>query len=55
MKEKHTRINEKFFRTVYKDRTGLNKPEEKHNKEISPNKINLNKYLNQKQTISEKF
>jgi hypothetical protein len=55
MKEKLSRIDEKCFRTVYRDRTELDKLEEKLNKEISPDKINLIKYLNQKQTISEKF
>jgi hypothetical protein len=53
VKEKNSRIDHSNFRTVYQEKNYLQKLEAKLDKEITPDKINLIKYLNQKENLSE--
>jgi hypothetical protein len=53
MRDKLSRVDEKCFRSTYQDKSDLQRLEEKLDKEITPDKINLIKYLNQKEALSE--
>jgi hypothetical protein len=55
VKDLNTVIDKDKFRSVYESSTELGRLEDKLNKEISPEKVNLIKYLNQKDILSEKF
>jgi hypothetical protein len=53
MKDKLSRITENQFRTVYDDKTYIEKIEEKLQKKINPDRINFIRYLKDKTAISE--
>jgi hypothetical protein len=53
MKNKLNRIDESNFRTVYETKTFKEKLDENLNHRINPDRINLIKYLNEKNTVSE--
>jgi hypothetical protein len=55
VKELNGRVDHSNFRSSYVMKTELEKLEERLSKEISPDKVNLIKYLNQKDFVSEKF
>jgi hypothetical protein len=55
MKDKHTRIDETKFRTIYENHKIVDKLDQNLNYEINPENINLIKYLNKKEIISDKL
>jgi hypothetical protein len=55
MKDRHTVIDETKFRTIYEDRNVVDKIEQKLDFEIDVDNVNLIKYLNKKEIISDKL
>jgi hypothetical protein len=55
LRDKLSKVDEKNFRSLYVSKTKLNILDEKLNHEVNFDKMNLIKYLNQKERISEKL
>jgi hypothetical protein len=55
MKDRHSRIDETKFRTIYEDQNIIDRLDSKLNYEIGLDNINLIKYLNKKEIISDKL
>jgi hypothetical protein len=55
MKDRIARIDETKFRSVYFEKKNFEKLEEKLNHKLSPDKLNLLKYLNERKQIGEIF
>jgi hypothetical protein len=53
MRDKLTRVDENKFRTTYEEKNFLQKLDETLQKKINPDRINLIKYLNTKDDVSE--
>ena len=55
LKDKYSKIDSSNFRTIYKEKNVMQEFNHKLEKEIKPDRVNLIKYINEKESISEKL